>query len=212
MLLREILLRCSMISVVRRAAAACTITMRPPPSVLLGTSSASIFQDLEASVNSASTSCPLRNSPCAPLSRTARHSRAVSSSGASARAVTTSGLPHGILRQNPRFACAWTMAGAPVDRARLRAGRRLSSRCSRPDATPFRRRERAGDRPGPESRRRCRDRSSVRASGASREAGANRRRAGSRSSGSSRARSDWSCACHVEQQSDEGIEPRQCFT
>src|SRR5262249_57219489 len=44
-----------------------TTTMRPDPLVRLGTRSASILQYLEASVNSLSTSWPLRNRACAPV-------------------------------------------------------------------------------------------------------------------------------------------------
>ena len=46
---------------------ACTTMMRPCGSVRLGINAASIIQDLAASRNSASASCPFRNNPCAPV-------------------------------------------------------------------------------------------------------------------------------------------------
>src|SRR5215469_3920721 len=78
-----------------------------------------MLQHLVAAVNSASTSCPLGNTPSAPLFNSGYAIESNSGNGAKARAVTASNRP----RKPPaksatRSAC--TMAGAPVTRTASR--------------------------------------------------------------------------------------------
>ena len=93
-----------------------------------------MLQHLAASVNSASTSCPLGNRPSAPVFNNGYVPVSSPASGASARAVTTS---TGTARFSTKSSSltAWTSAGAPVART---ASRRkaaflalLSTRCTR---------------------------------------------------------------------------------
>ena len=170
-----------------------------------------IFQYLAASVNSASTSCPLGNRPCAPASTVERLIVTAFSAVRSARAVTTSAGSRKLSTKSS-IRTAWTRAGAPVMR-RLRAGRRPSWRCSRPDAPsrPACRRARKRS-PGRETRRRSRGRPRPGPRARASRAAANRRCAGSRCSGRSTARSGWTRLLPAQQQLDEAVEPRQCFT
>jgi len=100
--------------------------------VRLGTKSAWMVQHLEAWVNSASTSCPLRNSPLAPVFNNGYASLRSLPSGARARAVTTSTRPGACLTKSEiRSAC--TSTGAPTVRAASLRKRAffwmLSTRC-----------------------------------------------------------------------------------
>ena len=108
-----------------------------------------ILQYLVASVNSASTSWPLRNSAFAPLCASGSAKPISSCKGASARAVTQSTGPTTLSTISPMSAKC-TVPGAEVTRS-PRVERRPSWHCARPDGhalPPVSARARARTTPG----------------------------------------------------------------
>ena len=163
--------------------------MRPRGSVLLGISSASIFQDLEAWVNSASTSCPFGNRPTRPAfqQRICVAEQLVERRQRARRHDVERSLKSSTKSSIRR---AWTMAGsAGAATASRRNAAFLLMLSTRWTAAPGRSAERAGDdQAGKAGAGAEIDPASCvrrRAAGA----GANRRHGGSRSSGSWTARS-----------------------
>ena len=134
-------------------------------------------------------------------------------SGASARAVTTS---NGVCESCGKILDSLAHGQWPGSASAATASRRkaafLALLSTRWTSAPGVSGERAGDHQARESRRRSRDRSSVCASGASAQ---ELQRIGDMARPDLRQRRGATRlmrCCHVEQQLDEALEPRRCFT
>ena len=187
--------------------------MRPSVLVWLGTNCASIFQYLEAPVNSPSTSCPLGNRPCAPVcqQRLRQLEQTRLAEPAPARVTTSGRSPKFFTKSSIRT--AWTVAGHAEGDRRLRAGRRLFCRCSRPDGLSRPGRSASAQaitrpgKPAPEPRS-----TQHFASGASGRSCSESAMCRVQTDGMVERRDQVGGLRARQQEFDEAIEPRRCFT